>query len=152
MNDSEQVKNKKTKSAWTIAQEILARREYSEYELSNKLVKKGYPNHEVEEVLSELQQRGWQSDERFCESYVRFRTQKGQGPLKIQYELSQKKVDPQIIANVLQMYDAQWVQLCENVLHKKYGSATEITFEEKAKRLRFLTSRGFPSEIIRQII
>jgi len=152
MTVSEKDKRPFQKTAWMSAQAILSRREHSKFELYEKLSQKGFESSEIEKVVSELQHRGWQSDERFCEAFVRFRIQKGQGPQKIQFELKKKGVDLQIITSVLQMYDAQWLQLCENVLEKKYGDSGEISFEEKAKRLRFLNSRGFPTDIIRQIL
>ncbi len=145
-------KKKKQQSAWMVAQNYLARREYSRKELSKKLKTRKFTAHEIEQVLDELVKRGWQSDQRYCESFVRFRVMKGQGPRKIQYELQQKGVDSEIIASVLQLYDALWLQLCENVLSKKYVNRIPSSLDEKAKRYRFLTARGFPAELIRQVM
>lgn len=145
-------KTKKQQSAWMVAQRYLARREYSKNELFEKLNKREFPADEIEQVLDELIQRGWQSDQRYCESFVRFRVMKGQGPRKIHYELQQKGVNSEIITSVLQLYDAQWLQLCENVLMKKYAAIEPSSVDEKAKRYRFLNTRGFPADIIRQVM
>ncbi|HFB66628.1 MAG TPA: regulatory protein RecX [Aeromonadales bacterium] len=145
-------KIKKQSSAWMVAQSYLARREYSRKELSEKLTSREFAANEIERVLDELVKRGWQSDQRYCESFVRFRVMKGQGPRKIQYELQQKGVNSEIITSVLQLYDAQWLQLCENVLTKKYATTEPLSLDEKAKRYRFLNTRGFPADIIRQVM
>ncbi len=147
MNRSGQIKE-----IWMSAQRLLARREHSRTELHQKLVKKEFPKAEVETVLNELQQRGWQDDRKFCEAFIRYRVMKGQGPQKIIHELQIKGVSGNIISEEIQMYDAQWLQLCENVADKKYGSEPINSVEDKARRFRFLSTRGFSAEIIRQIL
>jgi regulatory protein len=134
------------------AQRLLARREHSRKELLQKLQAKEYAENDIETVLNELANRGWQDDRKFCEAFIRFRVLKGQGPQKIIHELKNKGVATQIIAEEMQMYDAQWLQLCENVASKKYGSVKITSIEDRAKRFRFLSTRGFPSEIVRQVL
>jgi len=107
--------------------------------------------NEIETVLDELAARGWQDDRKFCEAFIRYRVLKGQGPQKIIHELKNKAVASEIISEEMQMYDAQWLQLCENVATKKYGSAKINSIEDRAKRFRFLSTRGFPSEIVKQV-
>jgi len=140
------------KTIWMSAQRFLARREHSRKELLQKLQAKEFPNNEIETVLYELAARGWQDDRKFCEAFIRFRVMKGQGPQKIIHELKTKAVDAAIIAEEMQMYDAQWLQLCENVARKKYGSEKVNSIEDRAKRYRFLSTRGFPSEIVKQVL
>ncbi len=147
MNQSEELEN-----TWMSAQRLLARREHSRLELQQKLLKKKFSMVNIRIALEELTARGWLDDQKFCLSYVRYRVQRGQGPLKIIHELKLKGVAPHIIFEELQNYDAQWLQLCENVLEKKYAGKITPTLNEKAKRYRFLNTRGFPVEIISQLL
>lgn len=67
---------------------MLARREHSQLELTQKLTQKGFQERDIELLLEEFVQLGWQSDQRFAESYSRSRVHKGFGPVRIQYELN----------------------------------------------------------------
>ncbi len=144
--------NETIKKIWMSAQRLLARREHSRKELQQKLSLKEYCFDDIEIVLNELEQRGWQDDRKFCEAFIRFRVLKGQGPQKIIHDLKLKAVNTQIIAEELKMYDAQWLQLCENVAKKKYGTEPIISVEDRARRFRFLSTRGFTSELIKQVL
>jgi regulatory protein len=146
------VKSTSLKKTWMSAQRLLARREHSRKELKEKLQAREFELAEIETVLDELQQKGWQDDSKFCEAFIRYRVNKGQGPQKIIHELKSRGVDSHIISQQLQIYDAQWIQLCENVQHKKYGSVRTKTAEERARRYRFLSTRGFTAETVRQIL
>ena len=66
----------------------LGRREYSRAELAAKLG--DYPPEDVAAVLDTLAERGWQSDARFAESYLR--GHRGYGRLKIRHELEARGI------------------------------------------------------------
>ncbi|UQB41577.1 regulatory protein RecX [Thiomicrospira microaerophila] len=130
------------------AQYLLAMREHGAKELSNKLIQK-FPELEqrpglVEKVVSYCQQQNWQSDARYIESYVRQAMEKGQGALKIRQGLSQASENGVLIAESLAFDDEVWIELARAVLEKKYGETTApLEAKERARRLRFLQSRGF---------
>src|SRR5579885_2595342 len=72
--------------------ELLARREHSRRELAAKL-KRHHPDAAlIERVLSGLEAERAQSDDRFVSEYVRQRSEKGYGPLRIQQELRQRGI------------------------------------------------------------
>ena len=50
---------------------LLNRREYSAFELTQKMLDKGFPEEAIDHELSMLQEEGLQSDRRFCESMCR---------------------------------------------------------------------------------
>ena len=65
--------------------DFLARREHSFFELSQKLIKK-FPDTAPEQltaIIKTLQDENLQSDDRFAESYVRYRRSRGFGFLHI---------------------------------------------------------------------
>jgi regulatory protein len=78
---------------------LLARREHSAYELTQKLANSDAPLDEVAQVIEQLQQAGLQSDLRFAENYVRYRSQRGNGPLRIKQELNERGVASDISEN-----------------------------------------------------
>ena len=48
---------------------LLARREYSEFELRNKMQEKPFTEDEIDETIAYCQKKNWQNDKRFAENY-----------------------------------------------------------------------------------
>lgn len=117
---------------------LLARREYSQAELRQKLA--AFPAAAVQKVLADLAAKNLQSDERFAQSYVRSHVARGQGRIKIQHALSGKGIAATLIADALAETD--WEELAARVYHKKYPLPAE-NMQEAAKRQRFMAQRGF---------
>ncbi|MCK5728774.1 MAG: regulatory protein RecX [Methylococcales bacterium] len=131
---------------------LLARREYSQKELMTKLIAKGFESLEIQTVIDTLKNQNFQSDERFAENYARARFYKGFGMLKISYELQQHQIENFDLQAVLaENFDDEY-QLIEQVYHKKYPRNTQLSPKEQLKRQRFLQSRGFGFDIIRQFL
>ena len=139
------------------AMNLLARREQSFFELIQKLTLK-YPDFDKQETilpaLEKLREENLQSDARFVESYVRYRSSRGMGPLKIQAELDQKGVSSSLIRAELYSEEIDWFELCRQALERKFSEAPAADLREKVKekRYRFLSQRGFDSEQIRAIL
>jgi len=125
------------------AMDILARREYTRLELNRKLLHRIDHHELLEQVLNKLASDGLQSDERFAESYLRFRRLKGLGPTRIKAELREKGVSENLISEIIYADDPHWLETAKKVLKKKYGDTRSESAEEVAKRVRFLTYRGF---------
>ena len=53
---------------------LLARREYSEFELRNKMQKKAFTEDEIDETIAYCQKKNWQNDKRFVENYLHARS------------------------------------------------------------------------------
>ena len=66
-----------------VCMRLLSMREHSRLELCNKLKVKSFAQDEIQEVLDGLVNEGWQSDQRFAESFIRQRIHKGYGPILI---------------------------------------------------------------------
>jgi len=134
------------------AVDLLARREHSQLELTNKLQKKGFAEGVVHNVLAELQANNLQSDDRFAEAFVNERVRRGYGPIKIRYELNQKGISEQLIESYIYLNSHQWSELAQIQYQKKYRNMPVNDYKEWSKRARFLQSRGFSSEHIRASI
>lgn len=126
---------------------LLARREHSRKELYDKLKRRFDDRETVDQVLDEIKQEGLQSDERFAESFVRSRVQRGQGPVKIRYDLRQKGIPGDLIDASLEAFDDRWMSLAKDLVNGKYGGESATDQKEKQRRMRFVMQRGFPSEI-----
>ena len=133
-------------SIWNTALNLLARREYSQYELRNKLATK-FPDSasEIAEVLDRLVEQGLQSDQRFVEMWLRSQIEKGRGPVRISYESRQKGIQ-HLIEGAIQQSSIDWFELAENVLKRRFSSVVDQ--KERARAFRYLSYRGFSSEMI----
>jgi len=129
---------------------LLARREHSYQELVQKLTHKGFAKDEIIESLEALVEKGWQSDFRFTESWIRHRIQSGHGPIKIRIELSQKGIAHSTIEQGFETIESDWVELARQVWTKKFR-VLPADWPEKAKQIRFLMYRGFSSEQIEAV-
>ncbi len=127
---------------------LLTRREHSQRELQDKLVLRGFDRFAAQTVIDVLAEEGWQSDERFTESYARYRIRKGFGPVKITYELRQRGVVEIDLDSVILDLTDGWFDLIEQVYHKKYIDDGVLSQKEWIKRSRFLQQRGFNNEMI----
>lgn len=133
------------------ALDLLARREHSLLELRHKLLKRAFPESVIEIVLSEISTHGWQSDERFAESYIYARKQSLYGPERIRQELIERGVSEEVFSEHLQDNDSSWFDLAETLKIKKFGKGVPKEFKEKAKQMRFLQYRGFTASQIKQV-
>lgn len=140
--------NAKDKSAARLAAfDYLARREHSRKELVDKLSRRFDDKEALAEVLDAIQDEGLQSDQRFAESFVHSRVNRGQGPIKITYELRQKGVSDELQSNALAVYEDEWIDRARDLVVKKFGNEKPGDLKEKQRRQRFVMQRGFPSEI-----
>ena len=93
---------------------LLTRREHSTQELSQKLIAKGYDAALMHAVIQDLKHEGLQSDSRFAESYMRFRREKGFGPIHIRKELQQRGVSEDVISAIVDVRDPVWLEYLES--------------------------------------
>jgi regulatory protein len=130
----------------------LARREHSRRELQDKLSKKGCDAALAAEVVNKLESERLVSDDRFMESLIRARRNRGYGPLRIQKELQEKGVAPEAIATWLDVTSREWVDDIRRVQRKKFGGRIPRSYAERARQARFLQYRGFTYDQIQQLL
>lgn len=127
---------------------LLAMREHSVKEMHDKLTAKADNSMYVTDVVDLLIEKNYLSDERFTESYVRARGNRGFGPVKIRSELKAKGISSTLIQDYLKDNAAIWFENAEAQYQKKYGDTVILDYKTWSKRARFLQSRGFTSEQI----
>lgn len=131
---------------------LLTRREHSCQELKQKLQHKGFAAELVEKVTDQLQQEGLLSDARFAENYLRSRSNKGYGPLRIQQELKQRGASEEIISATVIEDEPEWFDLARRVREKRFGKALPNSVPERMKQQRFLQYRGFNQQQLKYAV
>ena len=138
----------------TRALNLLARREHSYRELYQKLIRAESDPQEINDVLADLVTNHSLSDERFAQSYLRVRAEKGFGPERIRAELLQRGVSIDLVEACLQTEKKLWVKRGKKLKQKKFTvteEANQLDAKTRAKQMRFFYSRGFSAEQIQQI-
>jgi len=127
---------------------LLARREHTRQELESKLAPHAESSEAVQGLVSRLKEKNQLSEERFAEERARVLSRK-YGAARIRQDLKAKGVSAELISRFSSSGDE--MQKAREILERKYRSPA-TTREEKAKRMRFLQSRGFASEIIFKLL
>ncbi len=123
------------------------RREYSRAELARKLAPYADFAESLQAVLGELAQRKQLSDERYAEARAHWLARK-YGAAKIRQDLKAHGVADALIERVSSQGEEERARA---ILARKYRQPA-TTREEKARRARFLQSRGFSYDTIRRAL
>jgi regulatory protein len=127
---------------------LLVYREHSRTELRRKLQTRFPDAPEIDQVLDELEQRNYLSDERFVEEYLKSRIRKGYGPLRIKSELQERGISRDMIAQCLTEHDGQWYRLMQSAAASKLGNSSKSDYKVQQKTARFLEYRGFLADVL----
>ncbi|MGV3580841.1 MAG: recombination regulator RecX [Methylophilus sp.] len=132
------------------ALEYLAKREYSYAELGQKLKAYAEASDDIPSLLDDFKKRGWLSDKRFTEQLVHARKSKF-GSQRVAHELREKGVADDLIENAVEKIKENELENAREVWKKKFKTYP-TSREEWAKQARFLQSRGFGFEIIKNVL
>lgn len=144
-------------SAWETAINILSRKDHSREELRLKLVKRKYPDSEIDLALRRCQEFGYINDERYAEKLIRYLLQaKKFSNWVIKKNLEQRGIDCNIIDEVFaRMHLTETVtseeQRLQELLSKKFPDGIKDE-RIRQKAIRFLASRGYGWELIEKVI
>jgi regulatory protein len=127
---------------------LLARREHSTDELRRKLKRRGYGPATIDAVVTTLRRTESVSDARFAESFVRVRSERGQGPLRIRAELRERGVTDVLVDEVLTTTSEFWLERAHRARVKRFGEEAPATRDDWNRQARFLSQRGFPADLI----
>jgi len=140
------------KEARKKAMDYLARREYGQRELEQKLIAAGFESVTVAATVDKLTGEGLQDDRRFIENFVHSRINQGKGPIRVRQELGERGLNTGMIEAVLEDVAEDWYALARLVRDKKFGPGLPRDFKEKAPQMRFLQYRGFDSDHIQAAV
>ncbi|WP_028357876.1 recombination regulator RecX [Brackiella oedipodis] len=130
---------------------ILSRREHSEAELRQKLLKFSTDRAEIDAVITRLQKENWQSDQRFVQAFVHSHDFKW-GSRKILDALKPHDLSTQQIQEVQEQLRESEYDRAYAVWSRKFAHKPCLTLKDKAKQIRFLSARGFSADVVYKIV
>lgn len=146
------------KDAKNKAARFCAYQERTQQQVREKLIKVGLDQNDAEEILSELITEGFINEERFAKAYAggKFR-QKKWGKVKIRYELQKRGLTDYCIESGLaeieeENYIYTALELIENKGNSLKAQNKYNEFEFKGAIIRFMTRKGFESELIKRLL
>ena len=142
----------------------LARRDHTALELKRKLLrlasgqenapgdetKEAERQAEVDALIADFEKRGWLNEARYAEQVANAKRAK-LGSLRIAHDLREKGVSEQLVMQTLAELQGDELTHAVEVHRKKYKSLP-ASREEWAKQARFLQSRGFGFDVIKQVL
>jgi regulatory protein len=159
--------NDDVKAIKATALRYLARREYSRLELFRKLSQKYAAGDTIQQVLTQLKEQGYQSDDRFTEMFIRSKVRAGNGPFKIKIELREKGICESTALSAFDKQSIDWFTVAEQVNNKRFNKASNAFIESDiaadentnqpdrnvlAKQIRYLKNKGFYQEHIDAVV
>lgn len=132
------------------ALKLLSGREHSRAELARKLAPHLQDGDDLDALLDDLTQRGWLDEARYVASVVHRRAARS-GTRLIRQELQAQGIKPDQMADTLGELQAGELGRARELWSRRYGNEPADA-KEAARQQRFLLSRGFSSEVVRQIV
>ena len=129
---------------------LLSGREYSRAELERKLASFEEEPGALAKALDELQAKDFINERRVLESVVHRRAAK-LGSARIRQELQAKGLEPEAVAQAVQELRSTEVERAREIWRKKFGTPA-LDATQRAKQMRFLTSRGFGGDTIHRVV
>lgn len=156
---------KRNKLIFDKAVQLLAQRDHSSYELSqklklfflNKIQRSDDDNHQfyqlqinIDGVIQQCIEKNWINDTQFIENYINRRAKKGYGQYKIVVELKQRGLSVNLSRNLLLSLNIDWVSIASEQLIKKLKKINVKDIQQKHKGCQFLLNRGFTQDEIKE--
>jgi regulatory protein len=121
-----------------VAARALARRDYSERELRDRLARAGVEVAEAEETLAALRERGLVDDGRFAVQRATVLAERGRGDAAIRFELERQGVSAELIEEAVASVEPERDRI-ERIV-SRHGAGP--------KTARLLAQRGFDPELV----
>jgi len=134
------------------AMDLLARRDHSSLELRGKLERRFGSCAEIEQAITELSAEQLQSDRRFVENFIRSRSGRGQGPLRIAAELKHRGIGDELLAELLDYESPRWFFAAQQVRQRRFGAGAPDNMSARQRQARFLQQRGFTGNQVRKAL
>jgi regulatory protein len=134
----------------------LAQREHSRAELERKLARhvedtpEAPAAEQIARALDELSAKGLQSEARTAESVVRQQGAK-YGARRLKQTLQAKGLAPELVSQAVQGAQATELARALEVWKRRYGEPAADA-AGRARQARFLTARGFSTEVVLRIV
>ena len=130
---------------------ICARKEYSPFDISQKLYRLGFSSEAIENIISKLKTENYINEERFARSFVNDKLLINKwGVNKIEMHLRHKQVSQSVIEDTLSEYSkTELNSSLQSILIKKWRQVKgESDYEKKGKLIKYALGRGFKMDAI----
>lgn len=137
------------------AESWCAYQERCQQEVRDKMYSWRLHEHEVENIISELISKNFLNEERFAKAYVggKFRMKKW-GRVKIRMELKRRKLSDYCIKKgMAEINEDDYRDTIRKLAEEKMRSIKERdSMKKRYKVMSFLASKGYESELVREIV
>lgn len=121
---------------------LLSRREYSEKEIRDKLLKRDHTQEEIEKTINTLKQKKYISNERFCSSFIKMKSSKFGNKYLLHQLAVNHKIDSETLEKVLDEMPDEEERILD-IVYKKYHNRDLNIPKEKQRVFQYLCSKGF---------
>lgn len=134
------------------AMHLLEKQDRTEADLRNKLKESGYDSNVAETAIEYVKSFGYIDDLRYASNYVHFHQGKKSRRALITALLA-KGIDADIINQALDdEYDIDESEQIRAILVKRHYDFDNATYEERAKQIRYLMSKGYNMDSVRRVL
>ena len=131
---------------------LVGAREYARAELRRKLASHAESLTQLDQVLDELQAKGFSSDQRAAASVVHRRAPR-LGAARLRQELQAKGLSSELVQATLAGLQPSETARARQVWGRKFGSQEAPSDAAgRARQMRFLLSRGFSADVARRVV
>ena len=134
---------------------LLKYRLRSEYELIQRLKRKGFSDQDINQTISYLKERAWVNDYEFARIWVESRIKKPLGVYRLRQELRLKGIDKDLIEQTLKDASKRYSEedMIKQIISQRWKRLKNIPTRKAKQRLfLYLLQRGFSSDTIREAI
>ncbi|MBL8394403.1 MAG: recombination regulator RecX [Candidatus Accumulibacter sp.] len=131
---------------------LLARREHSRQELSDKLASLAEDAEQLAALLDDLTEKDLLSDQRYADMRLKTRAARF-GDARLTHELRTKGIADEVVGTVIKDGTDELTR-ARRVWQRRFGEQATAAddFAERARQARFLAGRGFSGETIRRLL
>lgn len=144
------------KAGLNAALRLLSRRDHSCAELARKLSQRGYAPEVIDAALAECRRLDYLNDRKFVIGQILLMRRKGYGVNRIRSSLYAKGLDGDTISAAMETHCTVQDQLddCRRAHERKIEHSQRDCSHSLGKEslYRFLLQRGYPADIVRQVI
>jgi regulatory protein len=119
-------------------------------EICEYLERKGFTGPVIESTINEMKEYGYLNDYKFASDYIAYRKNRGYGIKRIQYELTSRGIDKQIIVSKIEEEfnpDEDLARIKE-ILDKRVSVDQKINQKWLVRQALYLKRRGFQDNLI----
>ena len=135
------------------AYRLLAQRAYSEQELTDKLIAKGFTAPAVARTVDRLKTQGYLDDARLAADQAERLRARGFGAEGIRTKLAQKGLSPDAVEHPREAGgEAEEIQSAQRFLASRFSADALKEPQNHARAFRLLLRRGYAQEVVESLL